>query len=66
MNNALAFVVRLAGGLAPARLGDKIERAAKPVARLLRMGCLDEAGKLRAESGCAKRRDALNKLTQPK
>ncbi len=42
------------------RLGDKVERAVKPVARALRMKCLDENGKLRPESRCAKRRDWLN------
>jgi hypothetical protein len=42
-------------------LGDRIERAVKPVARALRLKCLDEAGNLKPDSGCAKRRDAFNR-----
>ena len=42
-------------------LGDFVERLAKPIAKALGMKCLDEAGKLRPESPCAKRRNALNR-----
>ena len=45
------------------RLGDAIETLAKPIAKALHLGCLDESGELRPESGCAKRRDFLNQLT---
>jgi len=45
------------------RLGDMVESLAKPIAKALRMPCLDKDGKLKPESGCAKRRDALNKLS---
>ena len=45
-------------------LGDIIERLAKPIAVALRLPCLDENKNLRPESPCAKRRDALNKLTK--
>ena len=43
-------------------LGDIVERLAKPVAVSLKLPCLDENKKLRPESPCAKRRDALNRL----
>jgi len=46
-------------------LGDRIERLAKPIAKALRLPCLDKTGNLKPESGCAKRRDAMNKLFQP-
>jgi len=42
------------------RLGDKVESVIKPVARALRLKCLDADGKLKPDSGCAKRRDRLN------
>jgi hypothetical protein len=42
-------------------LGDRIERAVKPMARALGLNCLDEAGNLKPDSGCAKRRDAVNR-----
>lgn len=45
-------------------LGDKVEAAVKPMAKALKLPCLDEQGNLKPESGCAKRRDALNKLSQ--
>lgn len=54
---------KLAAYLQRLRLGDRAERLAKPIAKALRMDCLDEAGNLKPESGCAKRRDRLNKLT---
>jgi hypothetical protein len=41
-------------------LGDFVEKLVKPIAKALRLPCLDAEGKLRPESGCAKRRDALN------
>jgi hypothetical protein len=43
-------------------LGDRVERLVKPIARALRLKCLDENGNLKPESGCAKRRDAMNRL----
>ena len=48
---------------APAKgLGDVVERLAKPVAKALNLPCLDKStGRLRPESGCAKRRDRMNK-----
>jgi hypothetical protein len=48
---------------APARgLGDVVERIAKPIAKALNLPCLDKStGQLRPESGCAKRRDRMNK-----
>lgn len=42
------------------RVGDIVERVAHPVAVALKMGCLDENQKLRAESPCGKRRAMLN------
>ncbi len=41
-------------------LGDLVERAVKPIARLIRSDCLDEHDNLKPDSGCAKRRDWLN------
>jgi len=47
-------------------LGDVIEAAVKPIARMLHLPCLDAEGRLKPDSGCAKRRDALNQaLRQP-
>lgn len=43
-------------------LGDIVESIAKPIARFFSMKCLDEAGNLRPESNCAKRRDRLNRI----
>lgn len=45
----------------PRGLGDLVERVAKPIAKALRLPCLDENHNLRPESPCAKRRDRLNK-----
>ena len=45
----------------PAGLGDVIERIAKPIARALKLNCLDGADELKPESPCAKRRNALNR-----
>lgn len=47
----------------PRGLGDIIERMVKPIAKALRLNCLDENANLKPKSPCAKRRDALNKLT---
>ena len=44
------------------RLGDKVERMVKPIAKLLKLPCLDKNGKLIPGTPCAKRRDALNKI----
>ncbi len=42
-------------------LGDKIASVATPIARVLKMPCIDhETRQLRPESGCAKMRDNLN------
>jgi hypothetical protein len=43
-------------------LGDVVEGLVKPIAKALGLRCLDAEGKLRPESGCAKRRDALNRV----
>lgn len=45
----------------PPGLGDKVEAWAKPIAKALGLGCLDKSGKLKPQSGCAKRRDMLNR-----
>jgi hypothetical protein len=45
-------------------LGDVIEAAVKPIARILQLPCLDAGGRLKPDSGCAKRRDALNKAAR--
>lgn len=43
-------------------IGDVVERLAKPIAKALNLPCLDKTtGNLRPESGCAKRRDRMNK-----
>jgi len=47
------------------RLGDLVEKMAKPIAKALRLDCIDKDGSLKPDSGCAKRRDALNRLTNP-
>lgn len=44
------------------RLGDKVERLVKPIAKALNLPCLDERGDLKEDCGCAKRRDALNEI----
>jgi hypothetical protein len=44
------------------RLGDMVEALAKPIAKALRLSCLDENSRLRPESPCAKRRDRLNAI----
>jgi len=41
-------------------LGDVIEVFAKPIAKALKLPCLDDQDRLKPESPCAKRRDALN------
>jgi len=47
------------------KLGDTVARVATPIARALRLPCIDPATQhLRPESGCAKRKAALNRLTQ--
>jgi hypothetical protein len=43
-------------------LGDRVEQMAKPIAKLLGLDCLDAQGRLRVDSGCAKRRDRLNDM----
>jgi len=44
-------------------LGDRVEKILKPIAVALGSDCLDEHHNLKPDSGCAKRRDALNALT---
>jgi len=45
----------------PAGLGDRIAAVATPIARVLRLPCIDPAtGQLRPEAGCSKRRKQLN------
>lgn len=46
-------------------LGDAVAAVATPIARALKLSCIDPATKqLRPESGCAQRKAALNRLTQ--
>ena len=45
-----------------AGLGTVIENLVKPFARAIKAPCLDPNGKLNPESGCAKRRDTLNRM----
>jgi len=48
------------------RLGDKVERAAKPIARAIRLSCLDKkTGALRPGSPCEKRKRFLNGEVNP-
>ncbi|MEI6036048.1 MAG: hypothetical protein WCS65_17415 [Verrucomicrobiae bacterium] len=42
-------------------LGDIVEIAARPIAKLLGIPCHDQAGRLKEGTPCAKRRDALNR-----
>lgn len=44
------------------RLGDKIERLVKPIAKAIKSPCLDKDGNLKTDSRCRKIRDKLNKL----
>ena len=44
-------------------LGDIVEHLAKPIARALGLPCLDERSRLRPDSPCAKRRNAMNRAT---
>jgi hypothetical protein len=48
------------------RLGDLVERLAKPVAVALKLPCLQPDGALKPDSPCAKRRDALNQIGEKK
>lgn len=44
-------------------LGDRVEKLAKPIARVVNSKCLDkETDQLKPQSPCAKRRDGLNKV----
>jgi hypothetical protein len=44
-------------------LGDMVSKVATPIARALKLPCVDRAtGELRQESGCAKRKAMLNQL----
>lgn len=45
-------------------LGDAVAAVATPIARALKLGCIDPAtNQLRPDSGCAKRREFLNQLS---
>lgn len=48
--------------VSPLGLGDVIEIAAKPIARALRLKCLDDKGNLKPDSGCAKRKAKANRV----
>ena len=43
--------------------GDVVERVAKPVAKALKLDCLDANARLKPESPCAKRKRMLNGQT---
>lgn len=43
-------------------LGDLVEVASKPIAKALRLPCLNPDGTLKPDSGCAKRKEILNHL----
>lgn len=43
-------------------LGDIVEKLAKPIAKLLKLDCLEPSGKLKPCSPCARRRDAMNRI----
>ncbi len=43
-------------------LGDIVERIAKPIAQALGIPCHGTDGRLKPESPCAKRRDAMNRM----
>jgi len=57
-------IIKAARTKATARpgLGDYVERLAKPIARALKLPCLDADQQLKPESPCARRRDRLNRL----
>ena len=46
----------------PHGLGDTVERLVKPIAVAFKLNCLDEYQRLKPDSGCAKRREKLNRL----
>lgn len=48
------------------RLGDIVEKLAKPIARALRLNCLQKDGTLKPLSPCAQRRDRLNRVFERK
>ena len=43
-------------------LGDRVEKAVKPIAKALDLRCLDKEGNLLPDSRCARRRDWLNRV----
>lgn len=49
-------------GLNREKLGDQVEKLVKPIAKALNLSCLDNEGKLKPNSPCAKRRDWLNRI----
>lgn len=46
------------------KIGDAIHKIALPIAKTLKLGCVDELGNLKPESPCAKRREWLNNLSK--
>jgi hypothetical protein len=61
--NGKTYQEREIAPIQPPRLGmgDVVERVAKPIAKALKLPCLDGNGRLKPESGCARRKAALNK-----
>ena len=43
-------------------IGTNIEKLAKPIAKALKLDCIDASGNLKPESKCAKARDALDEV----
>ena len=43
-------------------VGDVAEQIFKPIARALRLNCLDKNGYLKPQSPCSKRKELLNKI----
>lgn len=48
------------GGCGKAGLGDMVEALVKPIARALKLDCLDEHEQLKPGTPCWKRRETLN------
>ena len=55
-------IIKIGGSPNSKKLGDYIEKMAKPIAVALKMPCLDENRRLRPESGCGKRKAWLDKM----
>jgi hypothetical protein len=68
IQSSQSFVPQITGG--PQKkgigLGDVVSKVATPIARALGMDCIDKkTNELKPDSGCAKRRDALNGIHLP-